>query len=80
MNLIGFNSHAGTNFKPSTTAAVAVFRSILIAGGRVCTVRESRGDDEMAACGQLGDVGPGSTKLAPLLQPPLHLLKAMSVA
>ena len=80
VNLIGFNSHAGTHFKPSTTAAVLAFRSRLIAGGRVCTVRESRGDDEMAACGQLGDIGVGSTKLAPVLQPPAHLLEAMSVA
>ena len=25
-----------------------------VQGGRVCTIRDSRGDDEMAACGQLG--------------------------
>ena len=80
VNLIGFNSHAGTQFKPSITAAVLAFRSRLIVGGRVCTVRESRGDDEMAACGQLGDLAVGSTKLAPVHQPPPHLLEAMSVA
>ena len=55
------------------------FRSIIIAGGRVCTVRESRGDDEMAACGQLGNVC-GSAKLAPVLAPPAHLKELMSVA
>ena len=39
--------------------------------GRVCTVRDSRGDDEMAACGQLGVVP--NSKLIPLLKPPAHL-------
>lgn len=28
----------------------------MIQGGRVCTIRDSRGDDQLAACGQLGDV------------------------
>ncbi len=79
VNLIAFNAHEGTQFRPSETAAVQSFRSIVIAGGRVCTVRESRGDDEMAACGQLGAVG-GSAKLAPVLSPPAHLRELMSVA
>ena len=80
VNLIAFNAHAGTLFKPSHEEAVLAFRSRLIAGGRVCTVRESRGDDEMAACGQLGDVGAGSVKLAPVLEPPPRLRELMTVA
>ena len=80
VNLITFNAHSGTHFKPSETAATMEFRSRLIAGGRVCTVRESRGDDEMAACGQLGNLGGGFGNLAPVLQPPPHFLELMSVA
>ena len=80
VNLIAFNAHVGTPFKPSTGPAMLAFRSQLIAGGRVCTVRESRGDDEMAACGQLGDLGSGLMKLAPVLEPPSHLLELMNAA
>ncbi|GAX81183.1 hypothetical protein CEUSTIGMA_g8616.t1 [Chlamydomonas eustigma] len=69
INLILFNPHAGTKFLPSETEVVSRFRSILIQGGRVCTVRDSRGDDEMAACGQLGDIGL-AFKPAPMLPTP----------
>jgi 23S rRNA (adenine2503-C2)-methyltransferase len=55
VNLIVFNPHDGTMFEPSDTDAVKEFRSILIQGGRVCTIRDSRGSSEMAACGQLGN-------------------------
>lgn len=55
INLIVFNPHEGTAFQPSSPEAVQVFRSVLIQGGHVATVRASRGDDQMAACGQLGD-------------------------
>ena len=37
--------------------------------GRVCTIRDSRGDDEMAACGQLGNPQT-SLRPAPILEPP----------
>lgn len=57
INLIVFNPHEGTQFEPSTKEAVAAFRGVLIKeGGHVVTVRDSRGDDSMAACGQLGVV------------------------
>lgn len=49
--------------------AVLAFRSVLIQGGRVCTIRDSRGDDEMAACGQLGNPL-ASAKSAPILPVP----------
>ena len=55
VNLIPFNSHQGTSFTASDDATIQDFRSRLIAAGLVCTTRASRGDDEMAACGQLGD-------------------------
>lgn len=69
INLIVFNPHSGTRFQPSEEDRVNSFRSILIQGGRVCTVRDSRGDDEMAACGQLGDLA-NSLRQAPILEPP----------
>lgn len=126
VNLIVFNTHEGSRFKPSTPEAVQAFRSIVIqvtarsiqwisaltmhvvwlhvayacelwAGcvvgaepllsprsleevgspaaqaGRVCTVRDSRGDEEMAACGQLGAPELGRVKAPPMLQPPARL-------
>lgn len=54
INLIVFNAHEGTQYAASTDASVGAFRDVLIKGGRVVTVRASRGDDEAAACGQLG--------------------------
>ena len=55
INLIVFNPHEGTEYRASTQEAVVAFRDILIKGGRVATVRCSRGEDSMAACGQLGE-------------------------
>lgn len=54
-NLIVFNPHEGTVFEASDSETVEQFRSIMIQGGRVCTIRNSRGSTEMAACGQLGN-------------------------
>ena len=58
---------------------VAHFQAALRAGGLVCTVRESRGDDEMAACGQLGNLD-DLDRLAPLLRPPERFLEALGPA
>jgi 23S rRNA (adenine2503-C2)-methyltransferase len=55
INLIVFNPHEGTVYEASDDDTVNEFRSILIQGGRVCTIRDSRGSSEMAACGQLGN-------------------------
>lgn len=60
-------------------AQVAEFQAALKAGGLVCTVRESRGGDEMAACGQLGSVD-GLNRLAPLLPPPERFREALALA
>jgi len=81
VNLIQFNAHDGTRFAPSTTDNVKAFRAALIAGGRVCTVRDSRGDDEMAACGQLGDAADGlAFRRSPQLQPPARLAHLVTAA
>lgn len=79
VNLIVFNPHEGTRFDPSSPERVLAFRSVLIQGGLVATVRDSRGDDQMAACGQLGGVGdaPGTRSPPPVLQPPERMLGAL---
>lgn len=60
----------------SEEADVLAFRGVFMAAGRACTVRMSKGDDEMAACGQLGNVNL-AVKPAPLLRPPQSLAAAM---
>ncbi|KAL1565623.1 23S rRNA (adenine(2503)-C(2))-methyltransferase [Salvia divinorum] len=68
VNLISFNPHCGSNFKPTTDEKMIEFRNILAEARVVVFVRPSRGDDQMAACGQLGK--PGEIQ-APLLKVPL---------
>ncbi|XP_052145792.1 uncharacterized protein LOC127765032 [Oryza glaberrima] len=67
INLISFNPHSGSQFKPTPDEKIIEFRNILIQDGLVVFVRLSRGDDQMAACGQLGE--PGDYQL-PLLRVP----------
>jgi 23S rRNA (adenine2503-C2)-methyltransferase len=80
INLIAFNPHEGTRFRGSTPERIVQFRQILTDAGRVCTVRDSRGGDEAAACGQLGDVSLAAAvrgALAPVLDPPEALRGAI---
>ncbi|KAF5838555.1 hypothetical protein DUNSADRAFT_2616 [Dunaliella salina] len=53
----------------AAAAAMTEWRHAGKVAGHVCTVRSSRGDDEMAACGQLGGVdgGAANQKAAALL-------------
>ncbi len=53
VNLIRFNRYPGARFEPSSEDAVRVFQKILLDRGLVSVVRDSRGADIMAACGQL---------------------------
>jgi len=53
-NLIYFNTHEGSEFRCSDRETIKAFRKRLVEGGAMCTIRQSRGDEEMAACGQLG--------------------------
>lgn len=57
INLISFNPHKGSQFKPTSDAKMGEFRNILAEGGCTVLIRPSRGDDQMAACGQLGEPG-----------------------
>ncbi|KAM0009164.1 putative 23S rRNA (adenine(2503)-C(2))-methyltransferase [Helianthus debilis subsp. tardiflorus] len=69
INLLTFNPHSGSHFQPSTNEKMIEFRNTLAEGGCVVFMRPSRGDDQMAACGQLGN--PGELQ-APLLKVPLR--------
>jgi 23S rRNA (adenine2503-C2)-methyltransferase len=53
VNLIFFNPFAGSPFQPTPRAQVEDFQAILLRGSLTATVRESRGQDIAAACGQL---------------------------
>ena len=53
VNLIRFHSSPDTPFRTSTPQAMEHFRDYLNAHGLTCTIRASRGEDIMAACGLL---------------------------
>lgn len=53
INLIPFNPFPGTQYKCSSRNQIVRFQQYLIDQGLVATVRKTRGDDIVAACGQL---------------------------
>lgn len=53
VNLICFNPFAGSPFAPSPRDRIETFQAILLGGNLTATIRESRGRDIAAACGQL---------------------------
>lgn len=53
VNLILFNPHNGSTFERPDIEAVRAFADFLISKGLLCTIRESKGIDISAACGQL---------------------------
>ena len=53
VNLIPFNEHEGSEFKRPDGAAVRAFQERLALSGFSAFIRESRGADILAACGQL---------------------------
>ena len=53
VNLIPFNVFPGASFAPSSRERLVRFRQILLDRGIYASIRESRGQDVQAACGQL---------------------------
>jgi 23S rRNA (adenine2503-C2)-methyltransferase len=53
INLIPFNPFPGTKYKRPSNMRVETFKKILQKEGYITTVRTTRGEDIMAACGQL---------------------------
>lgn len=62
INLITFNSHPGSAFQPTALEDVLRFRDRVADAGLIVHIRNSRGDDEKMACGQLGSVLPKPTR------------------
>jgi 23S rRNA (adenine2503-C2)-methyltransferase len=53
VNLIPFNAWEGSPYKPSSDEQIYEFAKILKENGILTTIRKARGQDVMAACGQL---------------------------
>ncbi len=53
VNLIGFNEFEGSPFMRPSEDAMEAFQRILFAGNIMGLIRKSKGDDILAACGQL---------------------------
>ncbi len=53
INLIPFNSWTGSQYKRSSTDRIKAFRDIIIKSRLPSPIRRPRGEDIMAACGQL---------------------------
>jgi len=53
VNLIYFNPYPGTTYKRPTPEKMEKFKELLNKKGVICTIRESKGIDISAACGQL---------------------------
>ena len=53
VNLIRFHASPGTPYRTSDPQTMNAFRDYLNAHGVTCTIRASRGEDIMAACGLL---------------------------
>lgn len=53
VNLLPFNAYPGSDFESPDASAVSAFRAVLVEASMVAVVRESRGQEISAACGQL---------------------------
>jgi 23S rRNA (adenine2503-C2)-methyltransferase len=75
INLIPFNPFPGTNYNTSTVEAVELFQKYLVKKGIMAFTRKRRGDQILAACGQLAGKVKDRTKRSLRLkvnQPPLN--------
>ncbi len=57
VNLIGFNAFCGCRFESPSPEEIVEFQERLLSKGVSTSIRLARGDDELAACGQLGRRG-----------------------
>lgn len=53
LNLIEFNAWPGVSFEPSSKERISEFYKIIKNSGNIVTLRKSKGDDILGACGQL---------------------------
>ena len=64
LNLIPFNPHPGSEFRRPAPERIAAFKAALQAHHLNTSIRTTRGDERMAACGQLGS-GPAPAGVRP---------------
>jgi 23S rRNA (adenine2503-C2)-methyltransferase len=57
INIIPFNPHPHTPFQAPDESTIDLFQQYLVEHNVACFRRRTRGQDEMAACGQLGKPG-----------------------
>jgi 23S rRNA (adenine2503-C2)-methyltransferase len=63
LNLIPFNPHPGSEFRRPERERVLAFKAALQGHHLNTSIRATRGDERMAACGQLGSLpGPGDPR------------------
>jgi len=60
VNLIRFHASDDVPYKPSDRATMEKFRDYIDSHGIICTIRASRGEDIMAACGLLAGAQQGA--------------------
>ena len=53
LNLIEFNKWPGVNYEPSSKSVVDRFYNLIKKSGHIVTLRKSKGEDILGACGQL---------------------------
>ena len=63
LNLIQFNPWPGVKYKTSTKEQTSKFINIIKNNGHIVTLRKSRGDDILGACGQLKTASEREKKL-----------------
>jgi len=59
VNLIYFNPYPGTDYKRPSREDMVAFQEYLVNHGLLCTIRDSKGIDISAACGQLKEKNKG---------------------
>jgi 23S rRNA (adenine2503-C2)-methyltransferase len=77
INLIQFNPHSGSQFIQTEEDKMIKFRNVLAEGGCTVLMRFSRGNDQMAACGQLGMIG---AVQAPVMRVPEQFRTALKAS
>jgi 23S rRNA (adenine2503-C2)-methyltransferase len=58
VNLIQYHPVPEINLPPSNVDSMVVFRDYLNTKGVICTIRASKGEDILAACGMLSTLAP----------------------
>ena len=76
INLIPFNRHPRLPYEPPPAARTLKFQEILREANYTVLIRESRGQEINAACGQLAGEKSGLAKRLSGDRPKYHLLKA----